>query len=123
MRSVDGGERLPMSHCDKILHALQDGQWHTTHALYIEVGPMILHSRVSDLRAKGHNVEGRHVPGKTGADGYEYRLCSSVAYVDVPKVRREASPSPLEAAAPPVEQLLIDGTSLPVSVGPGHYDI
>ncbi len=112
-----------MSHCDRILDALRDGQFHTTHDLYIEVGPCILHSRISDLRAKGHNVEGRHVPGQTGANGYEYRLLPSVTYVDVPRVRREASPSPLEAAAPPVEQLTLDGVPLVVSVGPGYYDI
>ena len=101
---MDGGEEV--SHCDRILHALRDGQWHTTHALYMEVGPMILHSRISDLRKKGHNVEGRHVPGRTGADGYEYRLLPSVTFVDVPRVRREAS-LPLEAAAPPAEQLTL----------------
>ncbi len=99
---------VQMSHCQRILDALRDGQWHTTHALYIEVGPMILHSRVSDLRAKGHIVEGRHVPGKTGADGYEYRLCSSVEYVDVTKVRRPEVPLPL--ATPAAEQLVIAGT-------------
>jgi hypothetical protein len=55
---------------------------------------MILHSRISDLRKKGHNVEGRHVPGKTGADGYEYRLAPSVSYVDVPKVRRAVEEPP-----------------------------
>ncbi len=111
-----------MSHCDRILTALRDGQWHTTHALYIEVGPMILHSRISDLRAKGHNVEGRHVPGQSGADGYEYRLAPSVQYVDVPKVRRAVSPPP-EAAAPPAEQLTLDGTPLLVPVGPDYYDL
>jgi hypothetical protein len=67
---------------------------------------MILHSRIADLRKKGHNVEGRHVPGMTGADGYEYRLLPSVTYEDVPRVRREASLPP-EAAAPPAEQLTI----------------
>lgn len=95
-----------MSHCDRILDALRDGQWHTTHALYIEVGPMILHSRISDLRKKGHNVEGRHVPGQSGADGYEYRLLPSVTYVEVERVRREAY-VPHDAAAPPAEQLTV----------------
>ena len=94
-----------MSHCDLILHALRDGAWKTTHTLYIEVGPMILHSRISDLRKKGHNVEGRHVPGRTGADGYEYRLLPSVSFVDVPRVRRAVVASP--DAAPPAEQLTL----------------
>ena len=66
---------------------------------------MILHSRISDLRKKGHNVEGRHVPGETGANGYEYRLLPSVTYVDVPKVRRAELLPPV--AAPPAEQLTL----------------
>jgi hypothetical protein len=108
----------------------------------MELGPMILHSRISDLRKKGHNVEGRHVPGKTGAEGYEYRLVpdfhifhpsghtdndfsvareslSSVEFIDV---RRAVSPPP-EAAAPPAEQLTLDGTPLLVPVGPDYYDL
>ncbi len=113
---MDGREDPEVSHCQRILDALQDGQWHTTHALYIEVGPMILHSRVSDLRKRGHNVEGRHVPGQTGAEGYEYRLGPSVTYVAVPKVRR-----PVEPQSPPVpaaEQLQI-----PVRAPLSYYDL
>ncbi len=97
-----------MSHCDLILAALRDGQWHTTHDLYIEVGPMILHSRISDLRKRDHNVEGRHVPGKTGAHGYQYRLLPSVTYVDVPRSRRPEPCSPSATAAE--QQLVIAGT-------------
>ncbi len=103
-----------VSHCQRILDALHDGQWHTTHSLYVEVGPMILHSRVSDLRKKGHNVEGRHVPGQTGADGYEYRLAPPVEYVDVPR-RPVDSASP---AVPAAEQLQI-----PVHVPVSYYDL
>jgi hypothetical protein len=93
-----------MSHCARILDALRDGQWHTTHDLYTTVGPMILHSRISDLRRKGHNVQGRHVPGRTGADGYQYRLQPSVEYVDVPRTRRPVDHSPSVQAA---EQLTL----------------
>lgn len=88
-----------MTHCQRILHALRDGEFHTTAALYREVGPCILHSRVSDLRKRGHNVQGRHVPGQTGANGYEYRLLPSVTYVDVPRVRRPEPHLPLATGA------------------------
>ena len=95
-----------MSHCDLILDALRDGQWHTTADLYRATGGfLILHSRVSDLRKRGHNVEGRHVPGKTGAEGYEYRLAPSVTYVDVPKVRRPVDPPPVPV--PAAEQMTL----------------
>lgn len=93
--------RNVMSHCDKILAVLADGKFHTTAALYREVGPMILHSRISDLRKRGHCVEGRHVPGKTGADGYEYRLLPSVTFVH--RVRQRVDAIPL--AVPAAEQL------------------
>ncbi len=94
-----------MSHCDIILNALRDGSWKTTHTLYMQCGPMILHSRISDLRKKGHNVEGRHVPGRTGADGYEYRLLPSVTFVEVEKVRRAEVAIPL--TTPPAGQLTV----------------
>ncbi len=99
-----------MSHCEQVLAALRDGEWHTTADLYRRTdGFLILHSRISDLRKQGHNVEGRHVPGKTGADGYQYRLLPSVTFVDVPKVRRADDPSsPL--ATPSEQQLVIAGT-------------
>lgn len=97
-----------MSHCDRILDALRDGEWHTTADIYKATGGfLILHSRVSDLRKKGHNVEGRHVPGRTGADGYEYRLSSSVTFVAVPRTRPPADSPP---GVPAVGQLVIAGT-------------
>ncbi len=111
-----------MSHCDLILDALRDGEWHTTASIYKATGGfLILHSRISDLRAKGHNVEGRHVPGRTGAEGYEYRLAPSVAFVEVPRTRL-----PVDPHTPPVpaaEQLTLDGTPLLVPVGPDYYDL
>lgn len=96
-----------MSHCDRILAALRDGEWHTTAALYQELGGMILHSRISDLRHKGHDVQGRHVPGETGAHGYEYRL--------VPPDRRPLDHPPMVAAA----EHLFDLPPVPAA----HYDI
>lgn len=77
-------------------------------ALYIEVGHCVLHSRISDLRKRGHNVEGRSVPGKSGAEGYEYRLV-----VETPEVRLPVEASP---AFPAAEQLSLH-------VASPHYDI
>ena len=127
---MDGGES-PVSHCDQILHALRDGEFHTTAALYREVGPCILHSRISDLRAKGHNVEGRHVPGKTGADGYQYRLLPSVTFVDVTPHRRPDDPTPLATGAEqlsiladnPLTQMQIeDGARAVFLISANNYD-
>lgn len=101
-----------MSHCQRILEALRDGQWHTTHALYIEVGPCILHSRIADLRRKGHNVQGRHVPGKTGADGYQYRLQPTAAAP--PPVRRPVEPT--SPGLPAAEQQPL------FTIPAAHYD-
>ncbi len=79
---------------------------------------MILHSRISDLRAKGHNVEGRHVPGESGAHGYEYRLLPSVTYEEVPRVRRPVDSAP--PAVPASEQLCFSGST---EYLPSHYDL
>ena len=92
-----------MSHTQQILQALRDGQWHTTHDLYLRLGPMILHSRISDLRHQGHQIQGEHVPGQTGAHGYQYRLLW-----EADKPRRPVD-TPLVPAA---EQLTLT-----------HYDI
>ena len=95
-----------MSHCDLILNALRDGQWHTTADLYRATGGfLILHSRISDLRRRGHIIDGRHVPGRSGADGYEYRLADRVEYVDVPRTRPVDAPPDV-----PAGQLVIAGT-------------
>jgi hypothetical protein len=71
----------PDTHCGKVLAALSDGKSHTTRQLYREVGPMILHSRVADLRKRGYRIECDHIPGKgTGAGAYRY------IWVDAPGV-------------------------------------
>ena len=63
-----------MTQNQRILAVLADGRWHTTSNLYKQAGGyLILHSRISELRSRGHEIEGEHVPGKTGARGYRYR--------------------------------------------------
>ncbi len=44
-----------MTHCDRVLDLLSDGQPHTHHELYA-LG-VIAHSRVADLRRKGHAID------------------------------------------------------------------
>ncbi len=109
-----------MTHGERVLHALRDNEWHTTAWLYANgCQNMILHSRVSDLRKKGHNVEGRHVPGQTGAHGYAYRLLPSVTYVDVPQ--RTRPPVDSLPRVPEDEQLTILVPKPPVPAS--YYDI
>lgn len=43
-----------MTDCDRLLAVLQDGKLHSHSELY-GLG-MIVHSRVADLRARGHNI-------------------------------------------------------------------
>lgn len=43
-----------MTDCDRLLQVLSDGQPHSHRELY-RLG-MIVHSRISDLRRKGHNI-------------------------------------------------------------------
>ena len=64
----------PTSHCGRVLAVLSDGQPHTTRDLYRRCGGMVLHSRISDLRAKGYRIECQHIAGKgTGAGAYRYQ--------------------------------------------------
>lgn len=44
-----------MTHCDRLLEELSDGEWHPHTSLY-RLG-MIVHSRVADLRRKGYVIE------------------------------------------------------------------
>ncbi len=63
-----------MSQCQRILEVLSDHEFHTSEELYRRLGGMVLHSRIADLRKQGHTILGEHVPGKTGTQGYRYRL-------------------------------------------------
>ncbi len=50
------------SQCDAILAALKEraGQWVGLPALYNVSGSMAIHSRIADLRARGHRIEHRN---------------------------------------------------------------
>lgn len=102
-----------MTHCERLLAALADGEWHTHHELYAL--RMIVHSRVADLRRQGHTVEQRR-----NGDLYEYRLVSRA--LDDPQVgpQRGASDGSLRIverpSPPPMDGAL---ASAPAFASPG----
>lgn len=64
----------PGSQNARLLDVLADGEWHVSRELHERCGYMRTNSRISELRAHGHEILGESVPGKTGTDGYRYRL-------------------------------------------------
>lgn len=64
----------PGSQNARLLEVLADGQWHVSRELHERCGYMRTNSRISELRSHGHRIVGESVPGKTGTDGYRYRL-------------------------------------------------
>lgn len=73
-----------MTHCEKVLAVLADGQPHSTSELYRKCGGMILHSRIADLRAKGHDIACERVPGKKGTAGYRYTWLDAPPQLAIP---------------------------------------
>lgn len=65
-----------MSDCKRVLEALRRGP-QTASALYGL--HLIAHSRIADLRAKGHVITCVRVPGDTGAKSYVYTLVHDAA--------------------------------------------
>lgn len=61
--------------CERVLRVLSDGEWHTARELYASTY-CVVHSRMSDLRKRGHLIEHRVTHGRD-ASGHEYRLLSS----------------------------------------------
>lgn len=70
-----GGERLSRgkhaTQCDRLLACLADGKWWSTQDLLRRV-PAVIHSRISNLRDRGHEIE--HRTTGPGATGSFYRL-------------------------------------------------
>jgi hypothetical protein len=72
-----------VSQAARILEVLDDERWHTVAEIHRRAGYSRLNSRVSELRNKhGHAIECRHVKGKTGTEGYEYRLIKPTTPVE-----------------------------------------
>lgn len=64
----------PGSQNARLLAVLADGAWHVSRELHERCGYMRTNSRIAELRSHGHRILGESVPGKTGTDGYRYRL-------------------------------------------------
>lgn len=87
---------MATTHCDRVLGLLSDGRPHSHHELYdLHV---IAHSRISDLRRKGHAIE----MWRDG-DLYLYQLVPSVPTRDV-----TASSPRAEGATPATQLTLLD---------------
>jgi hypothetical protein len=69
----------PGSQAGRILAVLADGSWHTTAEIHSRVGGCVLHSRISELRARGYTIE--HKRTGPGAQGSRYRLLDAPAHV------------------------------------------
>ena len=63
----------PRTHCARVLALLADGNWHLAAELY-QLG-CIAHSRIAELRSRGHEIECERCDGE-GAAAYRYRLVS-----------------------------------------------
>ncbi len=84
-----------MTHNERVLALLSDGQPHTHHELYqLHV---IAHSRVADLRKQGHNI----VQWREG-DNYVYRLLDQ-GHEDS-GARTQSPPATRPVAVPLIEQ-------------------
>lgn len=70
------------THCEKVLALLQsrDG-WVSHHELY-DLG-VIAHSRVSNLRKRGHVIDVRRVEDMVGNVTYQYRLLRAASSDDL----------------------------------------
>ena len=85
-----------VSQNSRILDVLADGEPHSVREIHAIAGFSRLNSRVSELRKHGYAIECFHVPGKTGSDGYGYRLLSD----------RQVAPSAL-----PIAEQVVPGGS------------
>lgn len=63
-----------MTHCERVLELLSDGREHSHHELYAL--NVVAHSRVAELRKRGHKIEQRRVAGDDGKPDYIYQLRS-----------------------------------------------
>lgn len=70
-----------MTHNERVLHLLSDHRWHTHHEVYAL--HVIGHSRIADLRKRGHRIEHRR-----NGDVSEYRLLNAPQVAPSPEPPR-----------------------------------
>lgn len=112
----------PGSQNARILAVLDDEHWHTVSQIHSVVGPCRLNSRIAELRKKGNAILCRRIPGKTGAEAYEYRLLPDsdpdraplgtvVQFEDasLPPSRVSSPPAPVSPSAGAGLQLTLEG--------------
>lgn len=98
-----------MTQNERVLALLADGEWHDHHQGYAL--NLVLHSRIAELRARGHVIESRRDTAPDGSQLYLYRLVSLGAEVRASEapLRSASAPAGIRSSAPS-EQL----TLLPV---------
>jgi len=69
-----------MSQCEAILQHLEAGNTLTPAQAYELFGTMVLHSRVSELRGRGHDIHCEMIPVPSGKRVGCYSLELKVAY-------------------------------------------
>lgn len=104
-----------VSRSQKMLHALQDGRWHSRREIQERVGYFLTNNAASELRSKGYAVEQRRVKGN-----YEYRLSEGRALSS--SNERDGNPShpTLSPARPSLSRLrAIPADSAPAQASGG----
>lgn len=91
-----------MTDCEFLLKVLADGREHTlteilARSLNERGHGLTVHSRVSELRRRGHTIEHVTIPGAQRGAGHAYRLVASLAQPET-----ENSPSPHGAGDDPL---------------------
>jgi hypothetical protein len=114
-----------MTDCEFLLEVLADGREHTlTDILRASIDQrghgLTVHSRVADLRTRGHEIEHVTIPGAQRGAGHAYRL--HIASLAEPEAL--PAPTPTAAGAPRVSGSADDELSLFDLAGParGAYD-
>jgi len=86
-----------LTQCERILEILADGREHSHHDFY---GFCVLHSRISELRKRGHQIETRR-----DGDTYEYRLVSRATSSTDTDASGTDAPAPVEEHGGPIAEV------------------